>query len=78
MEKFNKYLITAIILFLICGTMYSQNSKAYKIIVNNSNSIESITKKNVSKIFLKKTTIWDSDEKIYPVDLKTNSWKGYR
>lgn len=73
MEKFKKYLIPAIILFLAFGNIYSQNSKAYKIIVNKSNPIESISQKNVSKIFLKKTTIWDNGEKIKPVDLKVNS-----
>jgi ABC-type phosphate transport system substrate-binding protein len=73
MKKLTKILLTSLILFLISSSVYSQSGNSYKIIVNKSNPVESISKKNVSKIFLKKTTIWDNGEKIFPVDLNTKS-----
>lgn len=73
MEKLNKYLLTSICLLIISGALFAQTSKSYKIIVNKSSSIESISKKDVSKIFLKKKTQWNNGDKIYPVDLETSS-----
>jgi ABC-type phosphate transport system substrate-binding protein len=42
---------------------------SFKIIVNISNPVSSLTKAQVSRIFLKKDSRWEKGEKVYPVDL---------
>ena len=50
-----------------------QNPEKFKIIVNKSNSVKSISSDDLKKIFLKKETMWADDTKIYPVDLNESS-----
>ncbi len=61
-----KILITLLILFV--NIIIAQESKSYKIIVNDSNPINTITKKDLAKIFLKKLTKWENGTTILPVD----------
>ncbi len=61
-----KILITLLILFVTI--IIAQESKSYKIIVNDSNPINTITKKDLAKIFLKKLTKWENGTTILPVD----------
>jgi ABC-type phosphate transport system substrate-binding protein len=65
----SKILITIAFIFF-SGGVYSQS---FKIIVNSSNSITSLTKKEVSDFFLKKKTTWASGGIVKPVDHTTNS-----
>jgi ABC-type phosphate transport system substrate-binding protein len=59
----------AIVLAVMIATMIiAQEAKSYKIIVNDSNPINSISKKDLAKIFLKKLTKWDNGSTILPVD----------
>jgi len=62
-----------LIALLLSGSLYAQNNKSYQIIVNESNTLSSIGINQLSKIFLKKVTLWDDGSKIQPVDLKSNS-----
>nr|WP_321406371.1 substrate-binding domain-containing protein [uncultured Carboxylicivirga sp.] len=48
-------------------------AQSYKVIVNNTNSISTISKKDISQIFLKKKTKWENGVAIVPVDLTINS-----
>jgi ABC-type phosphate transport system substrate-binding protein len=41
---------------------------SYKVIVNNSVSVSSLSKKAASDLFLKKTTKWESGAAVTPVD----------
>ena len=50
---------------LITGTA---QAASYKIIVNNSVSVSSLSKKAVSDLFLKKATKWESGAAVTPVD----------
>ena len=59
-----------VLLFIVSGIASAQS---YKIIVNNSNSASSLSKKEVSDLFLKKTTKWSSGTAAVPVDLAANS-----
>jgi ABC-type phosphate transport system substrate-binding protein len=51
--------------------MFAQ--EGYKVIVNSDNSVESLSAKEVSKIFLKKTTKWSDGTKIVPVDQESDN-----
>lgn len=60
-----------IIIILACLTagLGITHAQSYKIIVNQQNSVGSLTKKEVSNFFLKKTTKWENGTKVVPVDL---------
>jgi len=45
----------------------------FKIIVNKANQVESLSKKEVSNIFLKQKIKWEDKTKIIPVDLSSKS-----
>lgn len=57
-------------MFFVSGITTAQT---YKVIVNNSNSVSSLSKKEVSDLFLKKTTKWSNGTTAVPVDLAPNS-----
>jgi len=64
------YLIISALLFV---GLFSANSQSYKIIVNQSNSIGSISIKEASDLFLKKKTKWANGSPVLPVDLSASS-----
>ena len=57
-------------LTLFSGLLPAQD---YKVIVNSSNTVASMTKTEVSKIFLKKVISWNNGKKVNPVDLSSDS-----
>ena len=63
-----KYIVLLIIVFAVV-TAQAQ----YKVIVNNSNTVSSLTKSEVSNYLLKKRTKWRSGTSIAPVDLSSKS-----
>jgi ABC-type phosphate transport system substrate-binding protein len=50
---------------LITGTA---QAASYKLVVNNSVSLNSLSKKAASDLFLKKTTKWENGSAVMPVD----------
>lgn len=66
--------ICAVLAFLGLGPsgLWAQ-AKAYKLIVNPSNPLVSISQENVSRIFLKKTTKFPNGRDASPIDLSANS-----
>lgn len=67
-----RYLLV-LLMTIIALQLNSQNQVSFKIVVNKTTSIESITIEDLKKIFLKKQTKWKNGEKIYPVDLNESS-----
>jgi ABC-type phosphate transport system substrate-binding protein len=67
-----KNILTFIILcaFVSIGNLHAQS---YKIITNSSNSVSSLSKKEVSDLLLKKKTKWTDGSSVYPVDLSSGS-----
>jgi ABC-type phosphate transport system substrate-binding protein len=63
------YIITFLIGFAVSA--FAQNE--FKIIVNADNSIESLSEKELSRIFLKKQNEWSDGSQIIPVDQNSNS-----
>ena|SRR5438874_4375358 len=64
--------IVAALLMLASASVWAQE-KGYKVIVNSSNPLVSISRDNVSRIFLKKTTKFPNGLGASPVDLSVNS-----
>jgi ABC-type phosphate transport system substrate-binding protein len=65
-------IVLAIGLLIGFSPVKAQDS-AYKVIINSSNGIDSASKSDISKWFLKKKTKWDDGQKIVPVDLSADS-----
>lgn len=54
--------------------IYAQNgSRKYKIIVNSTNPVSSLTREQLSSYFLKRTTKWSNGSQIMPIDLVKTS-----
>jgi len=62
----------AVFLILASANVWAQ-AKSYKIIVNPSNPVSSISREEVSRIFLKKTTKFSDGRGASPLDLPANS-----
>lgn len=65
-----KYIVLSAALgMLLVGTLALAQTQSYKVIVNSSNTLSSMPRSEVAKIFLKKTTRWSNGNPIAPVDL---------
>ncbi len=65
------HLALAVLLLLGLGSVWSDlqaQGTSFKVIVNDSNPIESLSKTDVSRLFLKKGTLWKSGFGVSPVD----------
>lgn len=58
---------------LMIGLASAQETASFRVIVNPSNDISSMTKEQVSDLFLKKVTQWGNGRKALPVDQVTSS-----
>ena len=67
MKKRTLIILTILVTFVLSVTQLS--AQGYKVIVNKSNTVSSLTKKETSRLFLKKVTKWDDNKKVSPVDL---------
>jgi len=65
---YRRFFPLCLMVFLACMILQAQDGKKYKVLVNTSNSIKTISNKRLSRIFLKKINNWDDGEEIYPVD----------
>ena len=69
--KLSHRLSRRIAIALLAGTALltvTAHAASYKVIVNNSVSVSSLSKKAASDLFLKKTTKWESGAAVAPVD----------
>jgi ABC-type phosphate transport system substrate-binding protein len=67
------FLLVLLGIFLFDSVSLAQEIESYKIIVNGSNPISSMTKDQISKLFLKKVTKWKNGQKVLPLDLTGTS-----
>ncbi|MCR9133134.1 MAG: substrate-binding domain-containing protein [bacterium] len=65
-----KIILSTLFLFVASVALQAQN---FKVIVNEANATTSLSKKDVSEIFLKTKTSWDDGSKIVPVDQTARS-----
>lgn len=66
-------LLALIMHLLMIGAASAQETASFKIIVNPTNGISSLTKEQISDLFLKKMTQWENGRKALPVDQVTSS-----
>jgi ABC-type phosphate transport system substrate-binding protein len=67
-----RYILSFLLLFALVsiGNLHAQS---YKVVVNSSRDVSSLTKKEVSDLFLKKKAKWTDGSSVYPVDLSAAS-----
>lgn len=66
-----KKLISLFLLFafpFIAGLLEAGDAPSFKIVVNASNSTSSLSRAEISNLFLKKTTVWSNGNKVLPID----------
>lgn len=68
-----KNVITTLLAIILIGFATEATAQSFKVIVNEANTTETISKKELSEIFLKNKTKWDDGSSITPVDLKASS-----
>lgn len=72
-----KYMIFLMLWVAILGLsnlLFAEEPGAFQVIVHTSNPHSGLTKKEISKLFLKKLTQWEkTNEHVYPVDLLEDS-----
>jgi ABC-type phosphate transport system substrate-binding protein len=71
MKSFKVCLVAAV-LILVTLKVWPE-SRSYKVIINTSNSVSSISKEDLARIFLKKTTKFPDGRGASPVDLPLSS-----
>jgi len=58
---------------IFSATQNEDVPQEFIVIVNSENELDSISRKKLSKVFLKKTSRWETGDMVVPVDQKTES-----
>lgn len=66
-------LLAGLLMATLGSPARAQGNESFKIIVHASNPVASLGKEQVSKLFLKKVTRWESGQKVAAVDLSESS-----
>lgn len=61
--------LVLILVILVVAFTNLLTAQEYKIIVNKSNSVSSLTSEEISRYFLKKVTKWEDGSEVFPIDL---------
>ena len=61
------------LLLVLPGSQLLGQAKSFKLVVNQANPVDSLTKKEVSNLFLKKVSRWSNGENVQPLDLVETS-----
>jgi ABC-type phosphate transport system substrate-binding protein len=66
-----KIYLSLVILFSL--GLFKVNAQSFKVIVNQTNNISSLSAQEVSDLFLKKKSKWSNGNSVLPVDLSASS-----
>ena len=64
-----KRILLGLVIAFISAASSTIAAQTYKVIVNTANTTESVSKEDLSKIFLKKKGKWEDGSSIIPIDL---------
>jgi len=69
-----KYIFVLILIMMfVLTSIQAQGPVKLKIVVNSKNPISELKKSQISNLFLKKVTRWETDIDVYPIDLVARS-----
>jgi ABC-type phosphate transport system substrate-binding protein len=66
-------IIGTIILNVFSYFLFAGENTTYRVVVHSTNPTETLSRKELSEIFLKKVPTWDHGQEVHPVDLSDNS-----
>lgn len=72
MSRIIRILLLVPVALLAIQVLQAQEA-TYKVIVNTSNPVSSLSKQQLSDIFLKKLSVWENGQKVVPVDQNESS-----
>lgn len=58
---------------LLCGPVAAAEVAAFRVVVHAANPVTTLTKAELARLFLKKTTVWSDGRAALPVDLDAQS-----
>lgn len=73
MTMTNKIIVFSLIAIFSLNFYQSKADLNFRIIVNKKSEISTLSKSDISKLFLKKQRRWENGEAVKPVDLKETS-----
>ena len=73
MRKAVMILLFSVLASLLGGEMLPAEENDYVVIVNKSNNVTSLSKSQVSRLFLKKVFTWKDGSSVKPIDLTPDS-----
>ncbi len=73
MRKLIIIILFSILGVLLVGVILPAEEKDFVVIVNKSNNVSSLSKSQVSRIFLKKVFTWKDGSSVKPIDLTPDS-----
>ena len=73
MRKITIILLFSVLGVLLAGELLTAEEKDFVVIVNKSNNVASLSKSQVSRMFLKKVFTWKDGSSVKPIDLTPDS-----
>jgi ABC-type phosphate transport system substrate-binding protein len=58
---------------VLVPVLVAQTPPEYKVVVNSANTVSTLSRDSVSRMFLKKTTTWPNGQTVAPVDQVTHA-----
>ena len=73
MSKAGAAVLSGLVGLVLVPVLGAETSPDYKVVVNSSNTVTTLSRDSLSRIFLKKTTTWPNGQTAAPVDQATNT-----
>jgi ABC-type phosphate transport system substrate-binding protein len=73
MSKAGAAVLSGLVGLILVPLLGAETPTDYKVVVNSANTVTTLSRDSVSRIFLKKTTTWPNGQTAAPVDQATNT-----
>jgi ABC-type phosphate transport system substrate-binding protein len=73
MSKAGVAVLSGLAWLILLPVLGAETPTDYKVVVNSANTVSTLSRDSVSRIFLKKTTTWPNGQTVAPVDQATNA-----
>jgi len=73
MSKAGAAVLSGLVGLLLVPVLGAETPTGYKVVVNSANTVSTLSRDSLSRIFLKKTTTWPNGQTAAPVDQATNA-----
>ncbi len=73
MSKAGAAVLSGLVGLVLVPVLGAETPTDYKVVVNSSNTVSTLSRDSLSRMFLKKTTTWSNGQTVAPVDQATNA-----